>query len=269
MIKTNEKFGFWTALGYVEDFPKNKGRRVRGVMCQCECGKSRRVRERDLISGASRSCGCGQRLRLAAGTVFGRWKIISCARGTPISYICKCACGVIRPVRSNALRKGASRSCGCAHRDAVSIHGKSGSPEWIVWRGIKDRCLNQRSKDWENYGGRGITICERWLKFSNFICDMGPRPSENHSIERKNNNEGYSPQNCKWETRFNQARNKRTNVRVSFGGIDYCITDLAKIIGISKEAIMRRAIVARKRGWPITGDVLANNFKRYKPRQSA
>lgn len=88
-------------------------------------------------------------------------------------------------------------------------HGLSKSPSFAVWAGMRKRCLNPNDQAYKNYGGRGIKICVRWSKFENFLKDMGPRPSSKYSLERVNNNKGYTPSNCIWATSLDQLRNTR------------------------------------------------------------
>lgn len=94
----------------------------------------------------------------------------------------------------------------------------SHTPEYRIWAGMLQRCQNQKRESYKNYGARGIEVCERWKKFSNFIKDMGPRPSAAYSIERLENSEGYEPDNCVWATGIIQGRNRRNNVRISLDG---------------------------------------------------
>lgn len=90
-----------------------------------------------------------------------------------------------------------------------AIHGRSKTPEYNVWIKIKQRCFNKNGKDYPDYGGRGITVCDRWLTFENFFSDMGERPSPTYSIDRINNDGNYEPRNCRWATPNQQARNRR------------------------------------------------------------
>jgi len=122
--------------------------------------------------------------------------------------------------------KGKTRSCGCriiqvltANGYAMRQHGESksvgraASPEYRTWDGMKERCRNPNHKAYANYGGRGISVCERWLDFESFLLDMGRRPSPTHSIDRINNDGNYEPGNCRWATRDEQNRNQRRRTK--------------------------------------------------------
>lgn len=104
--------------------------------------------------------------------------------------------------------------------------------EYKAWAGIKTRCLNSKNKVYKYYGGRGITVCERWLKFENFLADMGLKPSAQHSIDRIDNNGNYEPSNCRWATDKEQTRNRRSNIIVEHEGVAMCMADAAELSGV-------------------------------------
>jgi len=91
----------------------------------------------------------------------------------------------------------------------MTTHGQSKTTEYRAWHTMKQRCLNSNNPKWYNYGGRGITVCKRWFMFENFIEDMGPKPSPQHSLDRIDNESGYRPDNCHWATRNEQCQNSR------------------------------------------------------------
>ncbi len=105
--------------------------------------------------------------------------------------------------------------------------GGKDSPEFKSWSHMIYRCTNSNSKDWDRYGGRGITVCERWLEFSNFIQDMGPKPSKKHTIDRIDNDKGYSPDNCHWASSQTQARNRSNTIKIEIDGKQMCLKDWA------------------------------------------
>ncbi len=119
-------------------------------------------------------------------------------------------------------------------------HGLSGSKEYQVWVDMRNRCISPRCKNYINYGGRGITVCDRWSSFTSFLQDMGPRPSGRLSIERIDNERGYSPDNCRWATYREQLRNTRRTFFIEHDGRRMCVTDWAKELGISPNTIWGR-----------------------------
>ena len=109
-------------------------------------------------------------------------------------------------------------------------HGESigtRTTEYRIWKAMRERCLCRTHKQWDYYGGRGITICDRWRSFESFLADMGRRPSTSHCLERKDNDGGYSPQNCTWATYTLQNRNRRDNVKLTFNGKTMTVAEWA------------------------------------------
>ena len=155
------------------------------------------------------------------GQKFGRLLVLKFleSRDNKRFWLCLCDCGKFKEKPTGELTNGGTLSCGCMKREkilkATTTHGLTKTPEYQTWAGIKKRCLNSKNKDYHHYGGRGITICKRWLNsFENFLEDMGERPSKNHSIDRIDNNSNYCKENCRWATQKEQKRNTRKNKKV-------------------------------------------------------
>lgn len=119
-------------------------------------------------------------------------------------------------------------------------HGLSKTTEYRTWNAMLQRCQNPKNTAFNRYGGRGIIVCDRWQLFENFYADMGPRPSPKHSIDRINNDGDYEPDNCRWATPHEQARNKRGNYLVEWRGEIKCLTEWSEVVGLTCDTIKRR-----------------------------
>lgn len=150
------------------------------------------------------------------GEQYGRLTVIE-RRDTNIkTVLCRCDCGIEKHIAIRRLVDGQTRSCGCLQRelakDNSTTHGMSGTPVFECWRGMIKRCTNPNASNYHNYGGRGITVDPRWLVFENFYEDMGD-PPPNTTLDRENNNQGYSKENCRWATWSQQMSNRRPFTR--------------------------------------------------------
>lgn len=176
------------------------------------------------------------------GLRFGRLVVLD-KDLTPRMWKCLCDCGKTTLTTGANLRKGSVRSCGClmrewskflgsnpefvAKRSVPKKHGEASrragrTVEYKLWRGMRDRCNRPGHKDYKNWGGRGISVCERWDDFANFLSDMGRRPSPDHSIDRIAPDGNYSPENCRWATSFEQTSEHRRNLTpVTVNGTPY------------------------------------------------
>lgn len=191
----------------------------------------------------------------AVGKQFGHLLVLYSTRAfrEQRRLACECSCGKTVSARFDHVVRGKVRSCGCQRGAYVTAdkvrHGHSQrdnrTPEYGTWIKIRERCAKPGTRNFADYGGRGITVCERWLVFENFLADMGERPSDLHSIERKDNSAGYSPNNCVWATRTEQARNRRSNHVLLMGGESMSAAAWAERTGLDSLTILARV----RRGW--------------------
>lgn len=200
------------------------------------------------------------------GQRFGRLVVVSpalpAAKDKRKRWLCHCDCGTAKIIPETALWQKNSQSCGCRTREAAKerrIHGKTNTPLHHVWRSMKTRCLCPTDKVYPRYGGRGITVCQRWRdSFEAFESAMGPKPGPDYSVERKDNNGNYScghcqecrekswPANCKWATIREQNLNQRRTHFLTIKGKTMTLSDWARISNLDYMLIYARIL----RGWP-------------------
>ena len=186
-----------------------------------------------------------------AGLKFGRWAAIEIdksaqsVRRSATHWICRCECGQLGSVALHSLRSGGSKSCGCRRDEMIAVgmgrkHGLARSKAYTALQNAIKRCTNPKSVGWSRYGGRGIKICQRWLDSpENFVNDMG-NPPPGMTLERVNLDGDYEPSNCIWATRTHQARNRRSNRLITFGGQTKCVAEWSEITGLPVYAIINR-----------------------------
>jgi hypothetical protein len=174
------------------------------------------------------------------------------ADGRRIRWLCRCDCGNTATVSADVLRAGRQKSCGCWRREFErpnKTHGKRASRVYSVWNQMIQRCTNPNTKAYRYYGGRGITVCERWhTSFAAFLADMGEPTTKRHSIDRIDNNGHYEPGNCRWATRAEQMSNKRSNHVLEHDGKAMTVAEWSRETGIPASLIRDRLI---NRKWSV------------------
>ncbi len=180
------------------------------------------------------------------GNKYGKLTVLSIV-GVGGLVVVECECGTVKQIGFNVINRGITVSCGCYHVGNLK-HGYSNRSELRTWNNIKARCCNPGRADYKNYGGRGIKICDSWINsFENFLKDMGDKPSPEMTIERKDVNGDYCPENCIWETRKVQANTKRNNRKLTYNGITKNIGEWATELGVTKPDNINKML---KRGKP-------------------
>jgi hypothetical protein len=217
-----QRFGRFTVLSFVEINERHKA----VWWCRCDCGTAKRVVGSELTFGKTISCGCWRREK-TADAARARTQA---AAGHHWNQ------GIVRSAEYRAMR-----------RARATTHGMTHTREYSSWTSMLQRCTNPNDPSFANYGGRGITVCDRWRRFENFYEDMGPRPLK-HSMDRIDNSLGYFKENCRWAPDSVQAANKRTNRILSFGGRSQTLAEWAREVGVQEDALRRRL---GKSGWTV------------------
>lgn len=235
---TGKKFGKLTVVSYAGDGKWN---------CICDCGNEK-IANGEYLGRSTNSCGCLKRDDLS-GRRFGMLTVIQHDknyRGKSTKWICKCDCGKTVSVFRTALIVGRTKSCGCYNISQTiarqTKHGKCGTRLYRCWMDMKQRCTNKRFKEYASYGGRGIKVCDEWKDdFSAFESwAMSHGYSNDLSIDRIDVDKDYCPENCRWTTYHQQARNRTNNVYIEYNGKRMILRDWARHTGISDHTIRRR-----------------------------
>jgi hypothetical protein len=219
--------------------------------CRCGCGNTIVVRSDSLRNGGSKSCGCakaeqGPTFDDLAGQRFGKWLVGEQAGKTEHGHILwnvTCECGNTSVVQAGHLRNETSKACRSCSK---TTHGLIDTVEYETWARIVQRCTNTKCEDYVKWGGRGITICDEWRQsFAKFASDMGLRPSDQHSIDRIDNDGPYCKDNCRWATKSQQSRNRNDRVPITAGGETKLLCEWSEITGMSIATLWARL----DRGW--------------------
>lgn len=196
------------------------------------------------------------------GNKYGRLSVTKKVDGGNkcVLWECICDCGNRAIVRSSSMTSGRTRSCGCLARESSAQNGRDNvgkkkdrhgharrnTSTYGIWRGMKQRCLNKLAGEYPNYGGRGIKVCDRWLKFDNFLADMGVRPAGHH-LDRLDNNGHYEPNNCAWVTPKQNQRHTRKSRMITAFGETKCLSAWAESKGIKPLTLHKRLVC----GWDV------------------
>ena len=243
---TGQTFGEW----FVNHRAENRGKKSY-YNCTCSCGTNKDVEASSLRRGKSTNCGCSNdKSKDIIGKRFGKWvagkqEIVD----SRSFYLCKCDCGTERLVEGKKLTTVVpgqrSRSCGCDTgrliAEARTTHGMTNTSEYNIWRTIKQRTRNPEDNDFPEYGAKGINMCDEWFdSFETFFADMGPKPVEGYSVDRRNGFLGYSKENCYWATPTEQARNRASNRVIFVYGRHMTVIEASEISKIPYSTILYR-----------------------------
>jgi len=192
------------------------------------------------------------------GNKFGRWTVIKRAKNSSNlcrnpRWFCRCECGNESIVYGHTLKNGESQSCGCLQRELLSkrrkSHGMTTTRQYNIWANMKDRCQNPNNEHYEDYGGRGIKVCERWESFEDFWEDTKKTYSDDLSIDRINNDGNYEKDNCRWATVIEQNNNRRICKIFTYHGVTDTIPNLCRTFNKNYENVRKRI---NRHGWGIS-----------------
>ncbi len=250
----NKRFGHWVVLAEI----KEKRKRAT-VLCLCDCGTKKEVGRYPIINGHTKSCGACKSQDIT-NKRFGRWLVTGENPTNKKVAICLCDCGTEREVLKFSLLNGDSKSCGCYQKEhpARKTHGKTKHPLYGIWCHMKNRCAD---KNYEAYGGRGITVCSEWINDFQSFYDWAIKNNykKGLTIERSNVNKGYSVLNCSWIPLKEQNRNKRVSLYVTYEKERILLIELCEQLKIPYKLIWERLF---KLNWDLERAITTKPQKR-------
>lgn len=285
---TGQRFG---RLTVIEKDPESKGKIF--WICRCDCGGTKRVESYRLRSGHVQSCGCleqeNREKRKSISEYIGqKYNYLTILEEVPTKknelrkVLCKCECGNEKVYFLSNVIRGTTKSCGCYQkaylREKQTSHGSSNTRLYNVWINIKERCYNPNNTSFNDYGGRGIAVCNEWLNdftlFEKWAYENGYDKNADYlqcTLDRQDVNGNYCPENCRWVTAAQQSVNKRNNKWFTYDGEKHTISEWAKIKNLKYVTLFTRL----KKGWTIedalnTPAIIGgkNHDKRNRPRKS-
>lgn len=255
MVKALQLAGTTFGKWHVKERDTSKKGRAYWI-CECSCGRTvQSIPSGTLTTGSSVMCKQCANEKSLVGKTFGRLTVIkdSGERATngSILWECKCSCGKTSLVRGSELTGGRTKSCGCYSTDVLKkvatkhglskVNGKH-TKLFRAWASMKQRCYNKNHASYKDYGGRGIDVCTEWREDFEAFHDWSIANgfSDDLSIDRIDNDKGYSPDNCRWVDAKTQIRNRRNTVTYNWNGSEYTLAELGELTGINKMTIKSR-----------------------------
>lgn len=246
-----KRFGKLTVLSKDKVRRTSGGQRIATWLCKCDCGNTTVVDGQKLRKGHTTSCGCARRENTCrkvdiVGEKFGRLTVVKFIPKPERAdyrrqWLCRCECGNLVEVNGSKLRSGHTRSCGCLEREFIANVNKKYKYRdlrlYRIWKAIQQRCSDKNGREYHNYGGRGIRVCDEWTDESNgferfYEWAMSNGYNKDLTIDRVDVNAGYSPDNCRWITNKKQQNNRRDNVNLTYNGETHTMQEWSELLNV-------------------------------------
>lgn len=256
-IVVGQEFGKWKVIALDGGRAKDGHRQV---VCQCACGRIRHIPITLLHRGKTSSCqacfprdGRHKPLEIHPGETYEKWQVVEVPhrknRHGHQLIVCRCVCGTVQDIPASVLVRKTNKGCHACRQEKKPQHGHNlrgkMSTTYQTWANMLSRCRHSGRPDSPYYKDKGITVCERWNDFENFLADMGEKPDKSYTIERRDVAQGYNPENCYWLPKPLQARNRSDTVMLTLHGESAPLATWAERVGIPQGTLKAR----KEYGW--------------------